>query len=211
MNTECSAAQLEFQGLGRQRVVAGFDGGHISSDGGALLLREMGLRLGLTQRLASCFTDHRDPAYGNANCGPCSRAPRKTPGPSPCCLPSTRCRLARRFPARFGGCPRARGCSATKSAGDPMTSPGTRGLAPICHSRPFRPLAFFLCAIGMAIRKQVNYGVALRPIRSRGRHLMHLAERLPPHANTLCRRHFRSSRASTDCRHFAKNPGRIFY
>lgn len=60
MKTECTSAQIEFQGLGRRRVEAAFDGGHLSSDGGALLLREVDARLGLTRRLAACFTDHRD-------------------------------------------------------------------------------------------------------------------------------------------------------
>jgi hypothetical protein len=60
MTTECSAVQLEFQGLGSRRVAVAFDGGHLSSDGGALLLRELDGRLELTKRLASCFTDHRD-------------------------------------------------------------------------------------------------------------------------------------------------------
>jgi hypothetical protein len=52
---------LEFQGLGRRKVQAAFDGGHISSDGGALLLRELDTRLQITQRLAACFADHRHP------------------------------------------------------------------------------------------------------------------------------------------------------
>ena len=59
MNTECSASQLEFQGLGSRRVVADFDGGHLSSDGGSLFLRELDSRLGFLRRFASCFTDHR--------------------------------------------------------------------------------------------------------------------------------------------------------
>ena len=41
-------------------VKADFDGGHISTDGGALLLREVDLRLDLTRRFAGCFTDHRE-------------------------------------------------------------------------------------------------------------------------------------------------------
>jgi len=60
MKTECTRAQLEFKGLLRRKVVGAFDGGPISSDGGALLLRELDERLGITQRLAACFTDHRD-------------------------------------------------------------------------------------------------------------------------------------------------------
>jgi hypothetical protein len=60
MDTECNAAQLEFQGVLRRKVRASFDGGHLSSDGGALLLREVDARFGITRRLAHCFTDHRD-------------------------------------------------------------------------------------------------------------------------------------------------------
>lgn len=60
MNTECKAIQMEFQGLGRRSVQAAFDGGHVSSDGGVTLLREVDARLGITERLARCFTDHRD-------------------------------------------------------------------------------------------------------------------------------------------------------
>lgn len=60
MKTECTSVQVEFQGLGRRKVQAAFDGGPISSDGGALLLREADARLGITERLARCFTDHRD-------------------------------------------------------------------------------------------------------------------------------------------------------
>jgi hypothetical protein len=41
--------------------VARFDGGTISSDGGALLLRETDRRLNLLPRLAECFLDGRDP------------------------------------------------------------------------------------------------------------------------------------------------------
>jgi len=41
--------------------VARFDGGRISSDGGALLLRENDRRLHLLARLAGCFLDGRDP------------------------------------------------------------------------------------------------------------------------------------------------------
>ena len=60
MPTECSATQLEFQGLGSRKVQACFDGGHVSSDGGALLLREADARLDVTKRFAACFTDYRD-------------------------------------------------------------------------------------------------------------------------------------------------------
>ena len=59
MTTQCTQEQLEFQGVGTRKIRGAFDGGHISSDGGALLLREVDSRLGITERLAACFTDHR--------------------------------------------------------------------------------------------------------------------------------------------------------
>jgi hypothetical protein len=61
MNTECTAGQLEFHGLGRRAVVGDFDGGRISSDSGGLLLREVEQRTGILSRLSGCFVDHRDP------------------------------------------------------------------------------------------------------------------------------------------------------
>jgi hypothetical protein len=42
-------------------VVARFDGGTITSDGGGLLLRQTDQRIHLLARLADCFTDGRDP------------------------------------------------------------------------------------------------------------------------------------------------------
>ena len=59
--TECIPEQLEFHALGKRSVVGRFDGGCISSDGGGALLRETDLRIGLTSRLARCFTDYRNP------------------------------------------------------------------------------------------------------------------------------------------------------
>jgi hypothetical protein len=49
---------FEFQGL-RQPVVARFDQAHASSDGGAILLKAIDERLGLTQRLAAGLADRR--------------------------------------------------------------------------------------------------------------------------------------------------------
>jgi hypothetical protein len=42
-------------------VVADFDGGTITTDGGALLLREVEERTGILRQFAACFTDYRDP------------------------------------------------------------------------------------------------------------------------------------------------------
>ena len=60
MNAQCIPEQLEFHALGGRSVTGRFDGGHISSDGGGLLLRESDLRIGLTARLSSCFVDYRN-------------------------------------------------------------------------------------------------------------------------------------------------------
>ena len=59
MATDCiPQVTFDFQGV-RQPIVARFDQAHASSDGGALLLKAIDERLGLTQRLAACLTDRR--------------------------------------------------------------------------------------------------------------------------------------------------------
>ncbi|MCK5862760.1 MAG: IS1380 family transposase [Candidatus Hydrogenedentes bacterium] len=60
MITQCTETQLEFQGIGRRKVQADFEGGHVTSDGGALLLSEMDKSLGLINRFSQCFTDYRE-------------------------------------------------------------------------------------------------------------------------------------------------------
>lgn len=60
MQTDCISAQLEFKGLDGHKVVAGFDGGAITSDAGALLLRHVDAAIGLFDRVAACFVDGRD-------------------------------------------------------------------------------------------------------------------------------------------------------
>ena len=61
MQTQCSAEQLEFEGFAGRRVVAAFDGGAMTSDAGALLLREADRAIGLSRRVSACFSDHRNP------------------------------------------------------------------------------------------------------------------------------------------------------
>jgi hypothetical protein len=51
-----------FQGVAGREVVARFDGGALTSDGGAVLLREVDRATGLLTQFTACFTDHRDPA-----------------------------------------------------------------------------------------------------------------------------------------------------
>ena len=64
MQTECSKREVVFQGHGRRDVTARFDAGRLSSDGGALLLREADRVLDVTRRLSGCFTNHRSTAAG---------------------------------------------------------------------------------------------------------------------------------------------------
>jgi len=61
MHTQCNAEQLEFSCVERRRVVAAFEGGRVSSDAGALLLKRTDEAIRLMDRLAECFVDHRDP------------------------------------------------------------------------------------------------------------------------------------------------------
>src|SRR5437588_3712674 len=58
--TECNQSSFGFKACGSREIVARFDGGTISSDGGALLLRRTDERLNLLPRLAQCFLDARD-------------------------------------------------------------------------------------------------------------------------------------------------------
>ncbi len=61
MKTECSGERFQCKPLGKRDVVGRFDGGDITSGGGALLLRELEARTCVIPAFARCFTDHRDP------------------------------------------------------------------------------------------------------------------------------------------------------
>jgi Transposase DDE domain group 1 len=61
MRTECSADLFGFAPVEGRQVVAGFDGGTITSDAGALLLGATDAAIRLTERFAACFTDRRMP------------------------------------------------------------------------------------------------------------------------------------------------------
>jgi hypothetical protein len=58
--TECNQSGFGFEACGSREIVARFDGGTISSDGGAFLLRQTDRRLNLLPRLAECFLDGRN-------------------------------------------------------------------------------------------------------------------------------------------------------
>ena len=61
MPTECNLELFDFARVEGRAVVAAFDGGRITSDAGALLLGATDRVIGLTRRLAACFTDGRNP------------------------------------------------------------------------------------------------------------------------------------------------------
>jgi hypothetical protein len=59
--TECKQEAFTFAAHFSRRVEAGFTAGQVSSDGGALLLREVERKINLLGRLAGCFSDGRNP------------------------------------------------------------------------------------------------------------------------------------------------------
>lgn len=62
-STDCLLQPMLFDNLGARQVVADFSGGYLSSDGGALLLRQLDRGLNLSGSLAGCFQDERDPRW----------------------------------------------------------------------------------------------------------------------------------------------------
>ncbi len=63
MQTECTTRLFEFEAVERRAVVAGFDGGDITSNGGGWLLGQVDRGLGFVRRFTQCFSDRRDPRY----------------------------------------------------------------------------------------------------------------------------------------------------
>ena len=59
MLTDCNTSPLGFEGLGSRKVAASFDGGAITSNAGALLLRQTDRVIGLSRQAAACFRDAR--------------------------------------------------------------------------------------------------------------------------------------------------------
>src|ERR1700688_3769492 len=59
--TECNQERFAFTAHFSRRVEAGFSAGQVSSDGGALLLREVDRKINLLGRLAGSFIDGRSP------------------------------------------------------------------------------------------------------------------------------------------------------
>jgi len=61
MTTQCIPTELTFPLQTPREVRASFDGGTITSDGGALLLGQVEAKTAILEQFAACFTDHRDP------------------------------------------------------------------------------------------------------------------------------------------------------
>ena len=61
--TECTPERFEFATGGSREMVAEFNGGAISSDGGGVLLQEADKKLKLLSRFSECFLDKRNPLF----------------------------------------------------------------------------------------------------------------------------------------------------
>ena len=61
--TDCNPDPLRFSTLGPKNVIADFQGGRLTTDAGALLLREVGDRLGLFDALDAAIPDPRLPIF----------------------------------------------------------------------------------------------------------------------------------------------------
>ena len=60
--TECNGLPLTFSRLGRRKIHGNFNGGALTSDAGATLLREVDRHIGLIDAITACIRDPRDPA-----------------------------------------------------------------------------------------------------------------------------------------------------
>lgn len=63
MPTDCNKPIVRFTPLAKRQVLAQFDAGAISSDGGVLLLREVDRRINLLDRVSQLIADPRDPLH----------------------------------------------------------------------------------------------------------------------------------------------------
>src|SRR4051812_37688598 len=61
--TDCNPEPLHFSTLGSRNVVADFQGGRLTTDAGALLLREVGEDIGLFDALDAAIPDPRHPVF----------------------------------------------------------------------------------------------------------------------------------------------------
>jgi hypothetical protein len=75
--TECDQKVFTFAAHSSRRVKASFTAVQVSSDGGALLLRQVDGKINLLGRVAACFTDRRSPLLATHQL---TEIPRRRPG-----------------------------------------------------------------------------------------------------------------------------------
>jgi hypothetical protein len=61
--TDCNTQSLLFSSLGSRKINADFNGGSLTSDAGAVLLREVDRRIGLIEAIDRCIPDPRHPFF----------------------------------------------------------------------------------------------------------------------------------------------------
>ena len=61
--TERNTESIQFSGVKRQKVIADFNGGRLTTDAGVLLLREVDRQIGLIDAINEAIPDPRDPRY----------------------------------------------------------------------------------------------------------------------------------------------------
>ena len=59
----CTIKNISFSSIKRKKVAVNFKGGNVTSDAGALLLREIDKKLGFTESLSKIMSDDRDQRY----------------------------------------------------------------------------------------------------------------------------------------------------
>ncbi|MCU0570528.1 MAG: transposase, partial [Oculatellaceae cyanobacterium Prado106] len=59
--TDCNSKFYSFGQLARRKVVADFSGGHLTQDGGLLFIAQLDQHYRVSERLATCFQDEREP------------------------------------------------------------------------------------------------------------------------------------------------------
>ena len=62
LKTECNPESYSFGKLDRRQVVVDFSGGHITNDGGLILIAQIDQQYQISDRLAACFDDQREPS-----------------------------------------------------------------------------------------------------------------------------------------------------
>lgn len=63
MSSDINTQSFLFDNLDQRQVVVDFSAGHVSSDGGLLLLRQVDRSLGITRKLSQCFHDLRNQRF----------------------------------------------------------------------------------------------------------------------------------------------------